>query len=103
MTLPPSIKPPTPPCVSDTFCLRLTLAMLYRAGLDAMDELSPYAAEAREFLNSEFAALARQVLQAKSSRDYKFSEASDYWGHFQRVSKQRNLRAQSAEKMGSRD
>ncbi len=42
--------------------LRLTLAILYRAGLDAADKRSPHCAEAREFLQSDFAKFARSSL-----------------------------------------
>ena len=43
---------------NDAFYLRLTLAILYRAGLDAANKRSPHCAEAREFLNSDFARFA---------------------------------------------
>lgn len=83
------------PFFSDAFCLRLTLAMLYRAGLDAMDDQSSHANEAKEFLNSDFAMLALTVLQSKSTRDIDFGDISDYLGHYQRLSKQRKVAQES--------
>ena len=47
------------PLENDAFCLRLALAMLYRAGLDAMDEMPTYACEAQGFPNSELGALTK--------------------------------------------
>jgi hypothetical protein len=72
--------------------------MLYRAGLDAMDDKSLHACEARDFLNSEFAMLALQVIRSPDSRDIDFGDTSDYLGHYQRVSKQRMLQARSPRK-----
>ncbi len=98
MPAPASAKQSVVPLVSDAFCLRLALAMLYRAGLDAMDEKSLYACEAQDFLNSEFAMLAVKVIQSTSSRDIDFGDTSDYLGHYQRVSKQRMMQARSPKK-----
>ncbi len=47
---------------SDAFFLRLTLAILYRAGLDAANKSSPHYAEAREYLQCDFARFAHGSL-----------------------------------------
>ncbi len=91
-------KHPLTSIVTDTFCLRLILAMLYRAGLDAMDETSPYAREAQGFLNGEFALLALQVLQSGSSRDIDLGDTSDYLSHYKSASNHRKLQARSSNK-----
>jgi hypothetical protein len=75
--------------INDAFCLRLTVAVLYRAGLDAMDEQSSLAGEAREFLDSDFALLALQVLQSPGTRDIDWGDVSDYVGHIQRIHRKR--------------
>lgn len=43
---------------TDGFYLRLALAILCRAGLDAANKSSPHCAEACEFLQSDFARFA---------------------------------------------
>lgn len=75
--------------VTETFCLRVTVAMLYRAGLDTMDRADTVATEAREFLDSDFAMLALQVLQSREARNFDWGDVSDYLGQIQRVNKQR--------------
>ena len=47
---------------NDGFYLRVALAILCRAGLDAANKNSPHCAEAREFLQSDFAQFARASL-----------------------------------------
>ena len=47
---------------NDGFYLRVALAILCRAGLDAANKNSPHCAEAREFLQSDFAKFARVSL-----------------------------------------
>ncbi len=47
---------------NDAFFLRLTLAILYRAGMDAANKSSPHCAEAREYLQSDFARFAHSSL-----------------------------------------
>jgi hypothetical protein len=47
---------------NDGFYLRLTLAILCRAGMDAANKSSPHCAEAHEFLQSDFARFAHDRL-----------------------------------------
>lgn len=99
MTLRSTAHPTYRARVTDTFCFRLTLAILYRAGLDALDETSFEGSEAREFLKSDFARLALKVLLSSAARDIDFGDTSDYLGHFQRISTQRNRKSRPANKL----
>ncbi len=82
--------------LTDAFCLRLTLAILYRAGLDALDTASFEACEAREFLKSDFAQLAHKVLLSRAAQDVDFGDTSDYLGQFRRMSSHRNRKLGTA-------
>jgi hypothetical protein len=98
MMLLSSPKPTSKPRLPDAFCLRLTLAILYRAGLDALDETSLDSCEAQEFLRSDFALLARKVLLSKAARDIDFGETSDYLGQYLRISKHQSQMSVSYQK-----
>ena len=79
----------TAPARLDSFCIRLTIAMLYRAGLDTMDHDCALATEAQDFLQSGFASLALQILHTETVNGSGWGNVSDYLGQIQRVARKR--------------